>query len=104
MIKKEIKTNLKGKKKMENTYEEITMIAENNRGREIIKTVEVIEWNERTGNPSKIVERNAKKVAGCTRKINRFMYVSMGRCTSVNVGKSTKNYDLAYFIKVPCNN
>jgi|3_EtaG_2_1085321.scaffolds.fasta_scaffold24212_2 hypothetical protein len=33
---------------------------------------------------------------------DRYMFVSMGRCTSVNVGRATKNYDMASFIKVPC--
>jgi hypothetical protein len=90
--------------KMKNTYEKITMIAENNRGREVIKTVEVIEWNRNRTSPSKIVERKVKKIHGCTRKMDRYMFVSMGRCTSHNVGKATKNYDWASFVKVPCNN
>jgi hypothetical protein len=85
------------------TTEKITMIAENNRGREIIKEVEVLEWNRDRTAPSRIVERKAKKIIGCEGKFDRYMYVTNGRCTSVNVGKATKNYDWATFIKVPCN-
>ncbi|MEE9356219.1 MAG: hypothetical protein V3U75_11570 [Methylococcaceae bacterium] len=86
---------------MKNTYEKITMIADNNRGREVAKTVEVIKWSRDGSEPSQIVERKAKKIVGCSGKFDRYMYVSGGRCTSVNVGKATKNYDMAYFIKVP---
>jgi|2_EtaG_2_1085320.scaffolds.fasta_scaffold115128_1 hypothetical protein len=82
---------------MKRTGEKVMMIAENNRGNPVTKMVEVLEWNHDRTEPTKIVERKAKRITGSEGLFDRYMYVSVGRCTSVTVGKATKHYDMASF-------
>jgi hypothetical protein len=75
--------------------ETIILRGTNRRGREVIKSVEILARNAE-GVPTRIKQRRKNK-------LSLYMYVNMfGDCTSVNYGKGYKVYDSCFFVKAPC--